>query len=70
MERSSKKEIDVKRDYKLKIKTNGYIDKYKVILMARGFLQKPGIDFNEVYPPVARLETIMIIVLIAAYKEW
>lgn len=30
--------------------------------MARGFLQKPGINFDEVYAHVARMETIRIIV--------
>lgn len=34
------------------------------------FLQKPGIDFDEVYAPVARLETIRIIVLMTSYRGW
>ena len=38
--------------------------------MARGFLQKPGIDFDEVYAPVTRIETIRIIVSIAACRGW
>lgn len=38
--------------------------------MARGFLQKPGIDFNEVYAHVARLETIIIIMSIITYRGW
>lgn len=35
--------------------------------MARGFLQKCGIDFDEVYAPVARLETIKVIVSTSTY---
>ena len=33
-------------------------------------MQKPGIDFDEVYAPVARLETIRIVVSTAAYRGW
>src|ERR1044072_9843757 len=54
VERSNKKPIDVKWIYKVKRRPNGEIAKYKARLVARGFLQKPGIDFNEVYAPVAR----------------
>lgn len=38
--------------------------------MARGFLQRQGIDFTEVFAPVARLETIRIVVAIACAKRW
>lgn len=34
---------------KLKLRPNGEIAKYKARPVARGFLQKVGIDFNEVY---------------------
>lgn len=44
-----KKTIDVKWVYKTMIKPNGEEAKYKAILVAREFLQKPGVDFNEVF---------------------
>lgn len=68
--RSNKKPIDVKQVYKLKLRPNGEIAMYKARLVARGFLQKLGIEFNEVYAPVARLETIRVVVAIATYKGW
>jgi len=46
--------------YKLKLRPNGEISKYKEKLVARGFLQNLGIDLNEYYAPVAWLETIRI----------
>lgn len=70
VEKSIKKPIDLKWVYKLKRRTNGEISKYKERLVARGFLQKPGIDFNEVYTPVAILETIRIVVSKATYRGW
>ncbi|GAU51473.1 hypothetical protein TSUD_95880 [Trifolium subterraneum] len=70
VDKTDKKAIDVKWIYKLKLRPNGEIAKCKARLVARGFLQKAGIDFNEVYAPVARLETIRIVVAIAAYNGW
>lgn len=56
--------------YKLKLRTNGEITKHKARPVVRGFLQKPGIDFDEVYAFVARLEIIRIVVSTATYKGW
>lgn len=53
---------------KLNLIPNGEIDKYTTRIVAKGFLQSPHNDFNEVYAPIARLETIRITVAIAAYK--
>lgn len=38
--------------------------------MARGFIQKAGIDFEDVFAPVARVETIRAMVAIASSKTW
>ena len=51
----------------MKLRSNGEI---KARMVARGFLQNPGIDFDEVYAPVERLETIRIVVSNAAYRGW
>ncbi|XP_070516621.1 uncharacterized protein [Cardiocondyla obscurior] len=44
--------------FKLKRKQNGEIDRYKARLVVRGNEQRKGIDFGEVFSPVARFETI------------
>lgn len=56
IERTSKKPIDVKWDYKLKLRPNSEISEYKEKIVAIGFLQKIGIDFNEVYAIVSRFK--------------
>ncbi|MCI45345.1 copia-type polyprotein, partial [Trifolium medium] len=53
-----KKNIDVKWVFKVKLNPDGTISKHKARLVARGFLQKHGIDYNEVFAPVARIETV------------
>lgn len=47
-----------------KLKENGDSVKYKARLVARGFLQKYGIDNTETYAPVAKLATIRIILAV------
>ena len=47
----------------------GEITKYKARLVARGHVQKQGIDFEEVFAPVARYETIHTLLAVSANKE-
>lgn len=56
--------------YKLNLRPSGDIAKYKTGLVTKDFLQRPVIDFNEVYTPVARVKTTRIVVAIATYKRW
>jgi len=67
---TDKKYIDVKWVFKTKLKPDGQVAKYKAMLVARGFLQKYGQDCYEVYAPVARMETIRLIVAIAVKNNW
>lgn len=54
----------------MKLKPNGEVAKHKARLVARGFMQKAGMDYFEVYAPVARLETVRLIVAIAYGRNW
>ncbi|GAU30981.1 hypothetical protein TSUD_104950 [Trifolium subterraneum] len=65
-----KKAIDVKWVFKVKVNTQGEVTRYKARLVARGFLQKEGIDFDEVFAPVARIETIRLVVGLANSNNW
>lgn len=50
--------IGCKWVFKIKVKADGLLDKYKARLVARGDSQKSGIDYKEVFAPVAQLATI------------
>ncbi|GAU39052.1 hypothetical protein TSUD_396570 [Trifolium subterraneum] len=65
-----KKPIIVKWIFKIKRNPDGGIVKHKARLVARGFLQQQGIDYNEVYAPVARMETIRLVIVIASSMNW
>ncbi|CAK9820093.1 Copia protein [Anthophora quadrimaculata] len=49
-----------------KYKPNGEIDRRKARIVARGFSQHYGVDFNETFAPVARLQSIRIVTALAA----
>jgi hypothetical protein len=47
---------------------NNEVVRYKARLVAQGFTQKPGIDFNETYSPVMSGITFRYIISLAAQK--
>lgn len=67
---SKVKKIGVKWIYKTKLNEKGEVEKYKARLVAKGYSQQYGIDYNEVFAPVARWDTIRTILSIAACKGW
>ena len=52
--------------FKAKKDKSGNIERFKARLVMKGFTQRPGIDFKELYSPVARFDTIRTIFSIAA----
>jgi hypothetical protein len=62
--------IGLKWVYKVKRDERSTIIKYKVRLVARGFVQREGIDFEEVFAPVARMESVRLLLALTAAKDW
>ncbi|XP_076891375.1 uncharacterized protein LOC143542734 [Bidens hawaiensis] len=63
-----KKHINTKWVFKCKRDENGIIVRNKARLVLSGFNQRYGIDYNEVYALVARLEAIWIFLAFASWK--
>ncbi|GJU66270.1 retrovirus-related pol polyprotein from transposon TNT 1-94 [Tanacetum coccineum] len=61
--------ITLKWVYKVKLDELGGILKNKARLVARGYRQEEGIDFEESFAPVARLEAIRIFLAFAAHMN-
>jgi hypothetical protein len=62
--------IGLKWVYKLKKNPSGEVVKHKARLVAKGYVQRQGIDFEEVFAPVARLESIHLLIAMAAQFSW
>ena len=52
--------------FRLKLKSDGKIDKAKARLVVKGCAQKPGVDYDEIYSPVARYDTVRVLLSVAA----
>ncbi|GJY36819.1 retrovirus-related pol polyprotein from transposon TNT 1-94 [Tanacetum coccineum] len=61
--------ITLKWIYKVKLDELGGILKNKARLVARGYRQEEGIDFEEFFAPVARLEAVRIFLAFAAHMN-
>ncbi|XP_062213685.1 uncharacterized mitochondrial protein AtMg00820-like [Phragmites australis] len=62
------KPIGLKWVYKLKKNSDGYVIKPKARLVAKGYVQRQGINFEEVFAPMARLDTVRVILAVAANR--
>lgn len=67
---NGQKTIGVKWVYKTKLKENGEVDKHKARLVAKGYKQEFGVDYKEVFAPVARHDTIRLVIAMAAQNSW
>ena len=49
---------------------DGIVIRNKVRFVAQGYCQEEGIDFDETYAPVARLEVIRMFLAFAAFNKF
>jgi hypothetical protein len=56
--------------YKIKHAANDSVEKFKARFVAHGFSQKEGIDYDEIFAPVARYTSIRVIISLASVFNW
>ncbi|KAL0288257.1 UNVERIFIED_CONTAM: Retrovirus-related Pol polyprotein from transposon TNT 1-94 [Sesamum calycinum] len=66
----SVKPVGCKWVYKNKLGANGEITAFKARLIAKGYTQRPGINFEEIYSPVAMAKSIQTLLAIAGWYDY
>jgi histone deacetylase 1/2 len=62
--------VNCKWVYHVKKNTDGTIDRYKACLVAKGFKQRYGIDYEDTFNPVVKSATIRLVLTIAISRGW
>jgi hypothetical protein len=64
------KAIGLKWVFKAEHNAAGELIKYKARLVTKGYAQRQGVDFDEVFALVARMETVRLRLALAAHSGW
>ena len=61
------KVINSKWVFKYKLGEHGEVERYKARLVAQGYSQRPGIDYEETFSPVVRFESVRSVIALAIH---
>ncbi|GJV95282.1 putative ribonuclease H-like domain-containing protein [Tanacetum coccineum] len=67
---NGKRAIGTKWVYRIKKDEKGIVIKNKARLVTQGYTQEEGIDYDEVFAPVARIEAIRLFLAYASFKDF
>jgi hypothetical protein len=65
-----KKTVGCKWVFTVKHKADGSMERYKARLVAMGYTQTYGINYHETFAPMAKINTIRVLLSLAANLDW
>jgi hypothetical protein len=65
-----RKAIGLKWIFMVKKNEQGSVVKHMARLVVKGYSQRQGVDYDEIFAPVVRLEAMRMLLALAAHQDW
>ena len=65
-----KKAIGCRWIYKVKYNVDGSVNRYKALVIAKGYAQMHGVDYEETFSLVAKMTTMRTMIATVVAKGW